>query len=101
MCVTLHVVDLWQYYVCCTRSGNVYTDDLNHHLQTIGVGCYVGGAWINSQSYADYMVLLAPTVTALQTQMKRSSSGRTELGIHFQPGWPTTSECFSYPYTVS
>ena len=46
---------------------NVYTDDLNHHLQVTGIGCYVGGAWVNSLSYADDMVLLAPTVTALQT----------------------------------
>ena len=45
---------------------NVYTDDRNHHLQATGVGCYVGGAWVNSLSYADDMVLLAPTVTALQ-----------------------------------
>ena len=46
---------------------NVYTDDLNHHLEATGVGFYVGGAWVNSLSYADVMVLLAPTVTALQT----------------------------------
>ena len=31
---------------------NVYTDDLNHHLQATGVGCYVAGAWVNSLSYA-------------------------------------------------
>ena len=51
---------------------NVYTDDLNHHLQATGAGCYVGGAWINSLSYADMicMVLLAPTVTALQTLLE-------------------------------
>ena len=48
---------------------NVCTDDLNHHLQLVtGVGCYVGGAWINSQCYADDMVLLAPTETAFLTQ---------------------------------
>ena len=40
---------------------NVYTDDLNHYLQATGVGCYVGGAWVNSLSYADDMVLLACT----------------------------------------
>ena len=28
---------------------------------------YVGGAWVNSPNYADDMVLLAPTVTALHT----------------------------------
>ena len=49
---------------------NVYTDDLNHHLQATGVGCYVGGAWVNSLTYADDMVLLAPTVTALQTLLE-------------------------------
>ena len=49
---------------------NVYTDDLNHHLQATGVGCYVGGAWVYSLSYADDMVLLAPTVTALHTLLE-------------------------------
>ena len=49
---------------------NVYTDDLNHYLQETSVGCYVGGAWVNSLSYTDYMVLLAPTVTALQTLLQ-------------------------------
>ena len=49
---------------------NVDTDDLNHLLQATGVGCYVVGAWVNSQSYADDMVLLAPTVTALQTLLE-------------------------------
>ena len=45
---------------------NVCTDYLNHHLKATGVGCYVGSAWVNSLSYADDMVLPAPTVTALQ-----------------------------------
>ena len=49
---------------------NVYTDDLNHHLRATGVGSYVGGAWVNSLSYTDNMVLLAPTVTALQTLLE-------------------------------
>ena len=49
---------------------NVYTDDLNHHLQATGVGCYLWGAYVNSLSYADDMVLLAPTVTALQTLLE-------------------------------
>ena len=49
---------------------NVYTDDLSHHLQATEVGCYVGGSWVNSLSYADDMVLLAPTVTALQTLLE-------------------------------
>ena len=45
---------------------NSYTDDLNHHLQATGVGRYVGGSLVNSLRYADEVVSLAPTVTALQ-----------------------------------
>ena len=48
---------------------NVYTDDLNHHLQATGVGCNVRGAWVNSVSWYD-MVLLAHTVTALQALLE-------------------------------
>ena len=44
---------------------NVYTDDLNHHFQVPGVGCFVRGTCANLLSYADEMVLLAPRVTAL------------------------------------
>ena len=58
---------------------NVYTDDLNHHLQATGVGCYAGGAWVNSLSYADDMVLLAQMVTALQTLLEIC---RTYAGPH-------------------
>ena len=36
------------------------------------VECNVGGAWVNSLSYVDDMVLLAPTVTALQTLLEVS-----------------------------
>ena len=57
------------YPHCCIMY-TLYTDDLNHHLQATGVGCYVGGAWVNSLSYADDMVLLVPTVTVLQTLLE-------------------------------
>ena len=58
---------------CCLR--NVYTYDLNHHLQATGVGCCVGGSWVNSLRYADDMVLLAPKgstwmVALIQTFLK-------------------------------
>ena len=49
---------------------NLYSDDLDHHLQATGVGCYVGGDWVNSLSYEDDMVLHAPTATALQTLLE-------------------------------
>ena len=46
---------------------NVNTDDITHHLHATCVGFNVGGAWVNSPSYADDLVLIAPTITALQT----------------------------------
>ena len=49
---------------------NVYRDDLNHHLQATVAGCHVAGTWVNSLSYADDIVLLAPTVSALQTLLE-------------------------------
>ena len=80
--VPLHIVVklfiFWcreQYFMDGIRQGgqlppllyNVHTDGLNNHLKATGVGCYLGGARVNSLSYVDDMVLLAPTVTALQT----------------------------------
>lgn len=45
---------------------NTYTDELNEQLQNAAVGCHIGGKCINSLSYADDMVLLTPTRTAMQ-----------------------------------
>ena len=70
-------------YVClkCTQflkinAGNslsvynvYYPDDPNHHPQATGVECNKRGAWVNSLSYEDDMVLLSPTVTALVADM--------------------------------
>jgi hypothetical protein len=45
---------------------NVYIDELNDALCNAAVGCYVGNTCVNTLSYADDMVLIAPTVNALQ-----------------------------------
>jgi hypothetical protein len=45
---------------------NVYTDDLNHLLSEKNEGCHVANCCVNNLSYADDMVLLAPTLSALQ-----------------------------------
>ena len=44
---------------------NVYTDDLSKKLTNLKVGCHIHTNCINSLSYADNMVILAPTVGAL------------------------------------
>ncbi|KAK2715170.1 hypothetical protein QYM36_009974 [Artemia franciscana] len=44
---------------------NLYVDDLNLHLAQTGVGCFIGGFCFDNLSYADDLVILAPTVAAL------------------------------------
>ena len=44
------------YPLSCTMYIQI-TDDLNYPLKATGVACYVQGAWVNSLSYADDMVL--------------------------------------------
>ena len=87
---------------------------INYHLQATVVGCNVGGAWVNSLSYADDMVLLAPTVTALQTLLEvcHTYAGPHDI-VHnttkavctlVQPkqsqGWYSTTAKCCYKYAV-
>ena len=45
---------------------NVYTDDLSVTLRDTGIGCHIHDGCINSLSYADDLVLLAPSADTLQ-----------------------------------
>jgi retron-type reverse transcriptase len=45
---------------------NIYIDDLNEQLNKANCGCMVGGRSVNALSYADDMVLMAPTLSALR-----------------------------------
>ena len=45
---------------------NVYTDDLSATLRDTSISCHIHDGCINSLSYADNMVLLAPSADALQ-----------------------------------
>ena len=50
-------------------------------MYATGVRCYLGGGLVNSLSYADDMVLLAPTVTTLQTLLEvcRAYAGHHDI----------------------
>ena len=45
---------------------NVYIDDLNLELNATKLGCKMGGIQMNNFSYADDMVILAPSMKALR-----------------------------------
>jgi Reverse transcriptase (RNA-dependent DNA polymerase) len=40
----------------------IYIDDMLVRLAGLGVGCYIGGTYVGALSYADDIVLIAPTV---------------------------------------
>ncbi|KAL0867445.1 hypothetical protein ABMA27_008232 [Loxostege sticticalis] len=46
---------------------NIYLNGLIEELSSAGVGCSVDGHFVNNISYADDMVLLSPSVSALKT----------------------------------
>ncbi|KAJ0170988.1 hypothetical protein K1T71_013760 [Dendrolimus kikuchii] len=48
---------------------SIYVDDLIEKLSSLQVGCSIDGACINNISYADDMVLLAPSVAALRKML--------------------------------
>ena len=44
---------------------SVYVDDLLKELRQLGLGCHVGGVWVGAAGYADDLILLAPSRTAM------------------------------------
>ena len=48
---------------------SVYLDDLFKLLRKLGVGCHIAGLWMGATGYADDMLLLAPTRSAMQAML--------------------------------
>ena len=48
---------------------SVYLDDLLKELKLLGVGCHVGGVWVGAAGYADDLILLAPSRTAMKRML--------------------------------
>ena len=49
---------------------SVYLDDLLAELRDLGLGCHMGGAWVGAAGYADDLILLAPSRTAMKTMLQ-------------------------------
>ena len=50
---------------------SVYLDDLLLKLRKMGVGCHIGGVWLGAAGYADDIILLAPSRTALSMMLEK------------------------------
>lgn len=73
---------------------NAYTDELSNALSGVGIGCNIHNKCINSLSYADDMVLIAPTANALQKLINKCHSFATQHDIIYNT---TKTECMIIP----
>ena len=48
---------------------SIYMDEILLNLRNLGVGCYVGEVFMGAMWYADDLVLLAPSRTAMQMML--------------------------------
>ena len=75
---------------------NVYTDQLSATLRGKAIGCFIHDLCINSLSYADDMVLLAPTLESLQTLINVCQEYATDHDIIYN----TTKTVYGSPTTL-
>jgi len=62
---------------------SIYIDDLLIRLSSAGVGCYVGLDFAGAFFYADDIVILAPTPTAIRQLLAICDSYASEFDIVF------------------
>ena len=65
---------------------SVYLDDLLGELRLLGLGCHMGGAWVGAAGYADDLILLAPSRTAMQRMLKVCEVYADEHNLQFTMG---------------
>jgi len=63
----------------------VYIDNLLLRLSSSGVGCYLGLNFVGALAYADDIVLLAPTPSAMWIFLQICDSYAAEYDINFNP----------------
>jgi len=61
----------------------VYIDDLLVQLAHIGVGCFIGRKFVGALAYADDIVLVAPTASALCKMLAVCDNYATEYYMAF------------------
>jgi hypothetical protein len=64
----------------------IYMDDLLVKLHKSGVGCYIGTAFVGALAYADDIVLLAPSPSAMRKLLSVCESYALDFDISFNAG---------------
>jgi hypothetical protein len=62
---------------------SVYYDDVLCRLQRAGVGCYIGQMFTVALAYADDLVLLAPTASAMRRMLAICEDYAAEFQVSF------------------
>ncbi|XP_045503537.1 uncharacterized protein LOC123700380 [Colias croceus] len=60
-----------------------YVDELIGGLNRTGVGCSIDGKFVNNLSYADDMVLLAPSISALRKLLEKCEDFAVAHGLRY------------------
>ena len=63
----------------------VYIDGLLQRLYDSGVGCYIGNVFVGALAYADYVVLLAPTHSAMRMMLRVCEDFAKDFCLMFNP----------------
>ena len=62
---------------------SVYCDDALCHLNKSGLGCYLAGLMISAVMYADDILLITPSVEAMQKLIRLCQSAFDDVLLHF------------------
>ena len=76
----------------------VYIDELLCRLQQSSVGCYIGNKFCGALGYADDLILLAPTASALQCMLNVCTKYALEYNVVFNEN---KTKLIYYPNTQS
>ena len=72
-----------QYLVYYLELFCIYLNELLKQLRALGVGCHIAGAWVGATCYADDLLLLAPTRSAMEAMLKVCENYALEHNIAF------------------
>ena len=75
---------------------NIYMDGLSYKLNRSGIGCFINNVCVNHICYADDIVVLAPSVVALQRILDVCSDYANEYDMKFNVGVEGKSQCMIF-----
>ena len=73
----------------------MYIDDLLKSLAEANVGCYIGSCFVGVLAYADDLVLLAPTATAMRRMLHICEEFANTFSVRFNA---SKSKCIVVEY---